>query len=231
MHPSENGVRDITGEAIAPHLWAQANHDLRQPVQALFFMARSLARTVDDAGARETITYMDAALQGLQAKLDLLTELSRIESGTKVPELRPCALLEICQELLPSLTALAAKHGVALRSRLRTATVKSDAVLLTLLVRSMILNALKLTNHGDILMGSRRRADSVNVELYFRGALGDAQRKSAFVQLSQKNGPASELGLGLGFISCLARRLNHTLAFRPLMQNGVCLALALPAAH
>lgn len=215
---------------MAPHLWVQANHDLRQPLQALFFMTRSLAR-IADAKVQETAAYMEAALQGLQGKLELLTELSRLETGSKVPRFHTCGLAAVCQSLLPGMTTLAAGQGVRLRTRFVEAQVVSDEQLLSLMVRSLTLNALKLANQPDVLMASRRRDTRVNVEFYFKGAaIGDAQRKGAFVQLSPKDHPSSELALGLGFIAHLGQSLDHVLECKTLPRDGVCLALSLPEA-
>jgi signal transduction histidine kinase len=217
-------------EALAPQLWVQANHDLRQPLQALFFMTRSLARA-GDAKVRETAAYMEAALQGLQNKLELVTELSRLEAGSKVPQLCTCALADICQSLMPKMTTLAAGHDIDLRSRLGDAKVVSDGQLLNLMVRSLMLNAIKLANRGDVLMASRKRGKRVSLEVYFKSApIGDAQTKGAFVQLSPKDQPSSELGLGLGFIEHLGQSLDHQLERKILPNAGVRLALLLPAA-
>jgi two-component system, sensor histidine kinase len=226
-------AQDQTCNPLVPILWAQANHDLRQPLQALFFMTRSLARTLEDAKQQETVKYMEAALRGLQTKLDLLTDLSRIDSGSKAPELRPCSLVEIFQSLLPALSAIAAAQGIRLRSSLSPAIVTSDATLLTLMIRSLILNAFKLANHSDVLVGRRRRADRVSLELYFKGpAVSEAHLRGAFVELTpQKSEPtSSELGLGLGFIAHLGRSLDHAIECSSLPHGGICIALSLPRA-
>ncbi len=158
-------------ETLTPRLWAQANHDLRQPLQALFFMTRSLARSLQDQQQRETVQYMEAALQGLQTKLNMLTDLSRIVSGTRLPTLRPCSILEICRAMSDNISALATSRGIRLRFRVSPILVISDEALLGLLIKSLILNGLKLANRGDLLIGSRRRGNRVRLECISRGPL------------------------------------------------------------
>jgi two-component system, sensor histidine kinase len=212
-------------------LWAEANHDLRQPLQALVFITRSLSKSLTDAKQQESIRYMQAALTGLQTKLDLLTELSRIESGKSIPTLRPCSLAEICEGLLPEMTALAAAHDVEMRTKFTNIKVTSDASLLSLLVRSLVLNALKVCNPGSLLMAWRRRTQRVSLELYFKGApVGESQLRGAFVQLLlQKDDPStSQVGLGLGFMAHLGRSLGHSLESSALPRDGIRLALLLP---
>jgi two-component system, sensor histidine kinase len=235
MTQGENGasgeITDPSSSALVPLLWAQANHDLRQPLQALFFMTRSLARSLEEPKHQETVTYMELALKGLQKKLDMLTELSRIETGLKIPELSPCPLAETYEALLPAMNAIAVAHGIRLRSRIARVTVLSDATLLTTVIKSLLLHALKLSNRSDVLVGSRRRADKFSLEIYFKGApLSEAHQRGAFVQIAvQKDEPsASELGLGLGFIAHLCRALNHAIECTPLPRGGMRLALTLP---
>ena len=237
MAQRDNGASgediDQSSSPLVPLLWAQANHDLRQPVQALFFMTRSLARTLDEAKQQETVKYMELALQDLQTKLDMLTELSRIEIGLKVPALRPCALVEIYHSLLPAMSAIAVAHGIRLRSRVSRVMVMSDATLLATVIRSLLLNALKLANRSDVLVGCRRRADKFSLEFYFKGPpISEAHQQGAFIQLAlQKNEPTtSELGLGLGFIAHLCRTLDHAIECTALPRGAMRLALSLPPA-
>jgi signal transduction histidine kinase len=227
---------ELTGDdgSSVPLLWTEANHDLRQPLQALVFITRSLAQTLHDPKQQEQLRYMQAALKGLQTKLDLLTDLSRIESGKSIPTLRSCSLAEVCESLLPEMSALAAAHGVRMRAKLALAPVTSDMTLLTLLVRSLLLNALKLCNPGDLLIGCRRRAERVRLEIYFRGVpVSEVHGRGAFVQLLiQKDDPTtSEVGLGLGFMAHLGRSLDHALESKSLSRDGVRLALSLPHAR
>lgn len=229
MDPNEEQA-DGNAELI-PLLWAEADHDLRQPLHALFYMTRALARSLHEPKQRETIQYMEVALQGLQTKLDLLMELSRIDSGSSVPTLTSCSLKRMCEALSAALTDIARAHGIKLRFRLGPAEVISDQALLSMMVRSLILNALKLANRSDILVGSRRRAGRISLVVYFRAApLSEGQQRGAFVQLATT--PAtSELGLGLGFLAHLGRSLDHSIECRTLPGHGVCLALSLPAAE
>jgi signal transduction histidine kinase len=214
---------------LVPNLWVEANHDLRQPLHALFFMTRSLARSGNDPKLKEIAKYMQAALQGLQTKIDLLTLLSRIECSSTIPLLRPCTLGQIWEDLLGLLSVVAEGQGVRLRSCVHDVCVTSDPVLLSLIVKSLVLNAVKLTTDRDVLIGSRRRALGVSLELYFRGSdVGEMQAKGAFVNVSSRDeAGSSELGLGLGFIGHLAKRLGHHLDCLMRAPGTVCLALSI----
>ena len=136
--------------------------------------------------------------------------------------------------MLSPLRAIADTQGMRLRCTLsRSVLVTSDVTLLALLVRSLIMNALKLANRSDILIGCRRRAERVNLELYFKGApVSEALQRGAFVQLTSEHGEtaSSELGLGLGFIANLGLWLDHSIDCKILPPAGVCLALSLPTA-
>ena len=104
----------------------------------------------------------------------------------------------------------------------------SDPELLSLIVKSLVLNAVKLTTDRDVLIGSRRRALGVTLELYFRGSdVAEMQAKGAFVNVSSRDeASTSELGLGLGFIGHLAKHLGHHLDCLTRARGTVCLALS-----
>jgi signal transduction histidine kinase len=190
-------------------------------------MTRSLACGGGDAKRHEILKYMEAALQGMQAKFDLLTLLSRIECQFGAPVLQPCGLGRIWRDLSAGLRATAEGQGVRLRSRVRDIQVTSDPALLPLLVKSLVLNAVKLTNNNDVLVASRRRADASHLELYFRGSeFGEMPHRGAFVNVSSRDeATSSELGLGLGFVARLANHLGHYLDCTDLARGGVRIAL------
>jgi signal transduction histidine kinase len=229
---ARNGEVSNRSAASAALLWAQASHDLRQPVQALLFLTHTiLSDTLDRGMLRRTVERMDDALYGLQGKLELLNELSQLEADRKRPDPRPCSLADLHDGVMRQMEAVAEQQGIGLRSRCPQGVVRSDAKLLSLLFKSLIMNAIRLGRGDDILVGWRRRGESVRLEVYFKAPpISATQAQTALIELRHqtKEKTGSMFGLGLGFFGHLSRALDVNLEHKSLSASGQRFSLMLP---
>ena len=228
MIAASGEASDRSGGVTPAMLWAQASHDLQQSVQALLLITRTLLGASDDAALRRAVEHMDRALYGLQGKIELLTELSRLEGAAP----HRCALAELHGRVMPEMEAVAEQQGIGLRSRSPRGEVLSDARVLAMVFRSLIMNAIRL-GRDDILVGWRQRGGHVRLEIYFKSPpIGPAQVRSALIELhDRKHGrPTGALGLGLGFVAHLCRALGHGLEYQRLPANGQRIAVTLAQA-
>jgi two-component system, sensor histidine kinase len=60
---------------------AAASHDLRQPVQSLFFFTEALNRHVPPGQGRDYLGLLERGLDTLKALLDRLLDVSRLDMG------------------------------------------------------------------------------------------------------------------------------------------------------
>jgi signal transduction histidine kinase len=220
---------DRVGGERPAMLWAEASHDLQQSVQALMLITRTLSGAPDKAALRRAVEHMDKALYGLQGKIELLTELSRLAA----PELHRCALAEVHESVMSEMEVVAEQHGIGLRSSSPRGVVWSDAKLLATVLRSLIMNAMRLGRGEDILIGWRQRGGHVRLELYFKSPpIGAAQARSALIELhNRRDGkPTGALGLGLGFVAHLCHALGHGLEYTRLPETGQRIAVSLALA-
>ncbi len=216
--------------APAPQIWAQAAHDLRQPVQAALLLTKVLDHPSSRAEQKRTVQQIEAALRSLHVMLDVLHMLARIELGLQIVQLRPCALADILGPVVKQMAGIAADRGVALRCRKTRGVVRSNPKLLAMVLRGLFLNAIEFGGGSDIVACFSRQGAKLKLEVHFRGASLDAARaRNAFVQLS--SGPiAGEPGLGLGLLEHLCRSLGHDFEHTRQPADGHLLALALPGA-
>lgn len=228
----------MTGDANQPgqhqsiaQLWAQAAHDLRQPVQAALLLTKMLDGASEPAELRRTARHIETALQSLYGMLEVLTLLSRIEAGLQTVRLRTCQLADVLASTLRETTEIAAERGIQIRARNMRGVVRTHPTLLAAATRSLLLNAIKFGNGGEILVSCSRRGSQVRLEAHFKGAsLGAGNKRNAFVELSARRDGAlaSELGLGLALLGPLCRRLGHDLHYTSSPPDGQLLAIALP---
>jgi K+-sensing histidine kinase KdpD len=211
-------------------LWAQAAHDLRQPVQAALLLTNMLDDVSDRAALRRAARHIGATLQSLQEMLEVLTLLARIEAGLQSMPLRACRIADDLEPALQELAELAASQGLQIRMRRLTGFVKSHPKLLVVVGRSVVLNAIKHADGQEIRVSTRRSGNHLRLEVHFSGALLAAESsRHAFVQLApHSNQRIGQLGLGLPLLKHLCARIGHELQYTALAGGRQSLALKLP---
>ncbi len=215
--------------ASIAELWAQAAHDLRQPVQAALLLSNML----DDASAppelRRAAQHITTSLRSLYSMLEFLTVLSRLEAGRQRAPLRNCQLNDVFAATLRQTAKLAAERGIVLRTRNVRHLVRSNPQLLAITIKSLLLNAIKFGNGDQIIARCRRRHDEVGVEIHFRcSSLDPASENTAFFELPSATANASEIGVGLVLLRRLCQRLGHKLERGAMPADGHLLRIWLP---
>jgi signal transduction histidine kinase len=201
-------------EASIAELWARAAHDLRQPVQAALLLSKMLDGPEAPPDVRRAARHIGTSLSSLYSMLEFLVVLSRLEAGVASVPMRNCELAEVLAAPLREIKKVAAKRGIALRTRNLRGRVKSNPQLLAMATKSLLLNALKFGSGNEIVIGCRRRRDMLALEVRFRGTVVDpTSEESAFFEVSTLAAGARscELGIGHVLLERLCCRLGHSL--------------------
>jgi signal transduction histidine kinase len=226
-----NGKKPRRAVPIAG-LWAEAVHDLRQPVQAALLLANVLDGASLKSEMKRAARGIGSALESLYEMLDVLTLLARIEAGHQAVPRHTFQLADELQPALQELARIAAGQGIILRVGRLQGAVCSNPKLLATAARSLILNAIRFGSGGDIRVGCRRERGQLKLEVQYRGgALDAAAERHAFVQLAPRGNDAlaaGELGLGIALLRTLCRALGHELCCEALRGKAQRLALTLP---
>ena len=163
-------AEDPDRPASIAHIWAQAAHDLRQPVQAALLLAGGLDSTAEPAQLQRTANHLDGSLRCLDDMLEILILLSRIEAGLQMATPRPCELADLLQPILQETTAIAAERGQPLRFEGLEGMVRSHPRLLATAVRSLVINAIDCADGEAINLACRRHGDTLRLEAGFASA-------------------------------------------------------------
>ena len=214
---------------------AAASHDLRQPVVAiglLLGLARERAQSLDLRG------LLDRAQEATRALEDLvrgLLDLSRLDDGpaTRTGQAVPLQALFQAIEVHEQPAALA--KGLHLRFRPTRLVVTSDPLLLEQILRNLVGNAIRYTDHGGVLVAARSSAAGVRLQVWDTGsgisATDQARVFEAFVQLDNPGRDRRRgQGLGLAIVQRSADLLAHPLSLRSVPGRGSCFTLRLPPA-
>ena len=198
---------------------AAASHDLRQPLQTLALLQGLLARTVEGGTAAELVVRLDKTVGAMTGMLDTLLDLNQIEAGIVQAEVVDCRIGPLLDRMREEFAYLARAKGLVLRVVACSATVRTDPQLLEQMLRNLLSNALKYTERGRVLLGCRRRAGEVSIEVWDTGiGIADSELQAVFQEYHQIGNEARErsrgLGLGLSIVQRLAVLLGHRVRAR-----------------
>src|SRR6185503_18267928 len=104
---------------------------------------------------------------------------------------------EILEQLSIEFSYHTQAHGLRLRVVPCQLTIWSDPRLLQQMLRNLLSNAVKYTKQGKILLGCRRRGDTLRIEVRDTGiGIPEDQLQAVFEEFHQLDNPARERGLG-----------------------------------
>ncbi|GEM_PF-5398376 len=212
---------------------ASASHDLRQPLQAIRLFEAVLRHQLAGSPSELALNRLGESVSTAEVLLSALLEVSKIDAGVIVP--RPAhfsvgALLhEIRDEFLP----LADQRDCTLRVLDCGAVALADPQLIGRILRNLVANAIRHAPGSRILVGARRLAAGVRVEVWDQGpGIEPEELPLIFEEFYQLANPerdrAKGLGLGLSIARKLAELCHLPLAVRSTVGKGSMFSLTLP---
>lgn len=215
---------------------AAASHDLRQPMQSLFLFADLLGRHVEHPQGREALRHMHASLSALKGLLDSLLDISRLDAGVIVPQVRVFPLGEVTEELAAGYTLMAQRKGLYFHIPAPAEHVTSDPTLLSRILRNLVENAFRYTREGGVEIACVA-ADPGHLRIEVRDTgigIPPESQEDIFAEFHQLGNPERDrehgLGLGLAIVKRLARLLGHELTVSSAPGQGSTFAVTVPLA-
>ncbi len=209
---------------------AAASHDLRQPLQTLVLLQGSLTKVIEGEAARRLLTRLDQALSAMAGMLNALLDINQIEAGTVRAEMVDFPINDLLERMHDEFSYHAKAKGVDLRVVNSRITVHSDVRLLEQMLRNLLSNAVKYTRQGKVLLGCRRRAGLVSIEIWDTGiGIPDDEFQAIFEEYHQLNNAARErshgLGLGLSIVQRLGKLMGHRVRVGSRLGKGSVFAI------
>ncbi len=196
------------------------SHDLLQPLSAARLFSSAFVQNGQlSSEQKQQMGYIDNSLQVANELLLDLNEISRIESGTIVPEITAFALQEVLDSLVEEFGAIAASSGIKFSSIKTSLWVSSDKVLLRRILQNLVSNAFRYAAEGKILLGCRHQHEAVLIQVVDDGpGIPHDKQAMIFEQFTrlQHSGHQGVNGLGLG--------LNIAQGLASLMQQQLTLS-------
>jgi signal transduction histidine kinase/CheY-like chemotaxis protein len=212
---------------------ASASHDLRQPMHAISLLVGILRKRVVDAEEQLLVGKIETSVQAMENLFGSLLDISKLDAGAVKPSISSFPIENVLRLIELNYTPLAQEKGLALRVMRSGAVVSSDAQLLERILGNLVANAIRYTPEGRVLVGCRRRGETVQALVFDTGTGIPTEYLDEifdeFFQIADSERDRSKgLGLGLSIVRRSAELLGHRLVVRSRPGRGSVFGIEIP---
>lgn len=214
---------------------ASASHDLRQPIQAMYFFQSALSGLVTEPEQKRLLSKIGEANTGLSKMLEPLLDISKLDSGIVEAHPEIVWVDDLFYQIDSSYRERAGAKGIELRVvSAGNHQLYADPHHLERILNNLIENAIKhMGRAGKILVGVRPRNASLSIEVHDNGnGITESEQSKIFDEFYQvdnaERNSAKGLGLGLPIIQRLAQLNGGLISFSSKEGRGSCFKLTLP---
>lgn len=213
---------------------AAASHDILQPLNAARLYVTSLVERQSGGEDSRLVENIDDSLEAIEEILGALLDISRLDAGAMTPSISSFKMADLMRSLEIEFAPIARAKGLELDFVPCSLPAESDRSLLRRLLQNFISNAIKYTPRGRVLVGCRRRGQSLQIGVYDTGVGIPVVKRGEifkeFHRLEQGARIARGLGLGLSIVERLARVLNHGITLDSNAGGGSFFSVTVPIA-
>lgn len=216
IHRAQTARRAAEAEsARRARFFAAANHDLRQPLQAMGIYLDILQRRTTPQTA-PVVAQLTAVSGSISTLVEQVLEVTRMEFGRVETHVEDVPVADVLGQLSEEFGPIAAKAGLGFRAAENLpadATVRTDRQLLLRGLRNLLINAVRYTNTGEIVLGARVLDGRIVFGVYDSGpGMTKEETKRIFETFYRGRAgmdrPGSGFGLGLSIVKGLAKQLD-----------------------
>ncbi|WP_445941099.1 CHASE domain-containing protein [Pseudomonas sp.] len=248
---AEQRLRDQADQLILANRYkseflANMSHELRTPLNSILILSDQLrlnsAGNLTEKQAKHADIVHRAGSDLLQLINDVL-DLAKVESGRMQLKLEPLNMQDILVELDASLRPMAEIKGLGLHAQLEAGVprvIHSDRIRLQQILRNLLSNALKFTEHGEVSLtvscasGEPEEGyELLNFSVRDSGiGIPPEQHEQIFQAFQQIDGSTSRrfggTGLGLAITRQLVLAMDGEISLQSTPGEGSCFTVQLP---
>jgi signal transduction histidine kinase len=219
---------------------AAASHDLRQPLHAMTLLTDALADRLTEGPAdgtngehRQTVGRLQESLASMRELFDALLDVSRLDAGVVIARPRGVRLSSLVRRLEDDFALSAHEKGLEWRCSSDDAVVTTDPVLLEMLLRNLLSNAIRYTDHGHVALSVFASGQAARIDVSDTGIGIPADKQGEiFGEFHQLHNPERDgkkgLGLGLAIVERLSRLLDLEVEVSSTPGEGSRFSVTLP---
>jgi signal transduction histidine kinase/CheY-like chemotaxis protein len=210
-----------------------ANHDLRQPLATLKILIYSCLGETEELHRKDLLHAMDISVSIMEELLGALLQIGQLDAGRISPRITTFQLSQLFARLKIQFSHAAVEKGLDLRFSGTAASITSDKALLERILSNLISNAIRYTDTGSILVGCRRRGESLRIDVIDTGrgiAAENVERIfDEFFQIDNARRSKNRgLGVGLNIVKRLADLLDHKIEVVSVLERGSRFSIEVP---
>ena len=193
---------------------AQASHDLRQPIHAIGYYLDILRETERKSERTQLINRIERALGSVARLFKSLLDIARLDSGNVEVKSEAIALQPLLEDIIQQNEQAAQWNDVRLRFVPTSLNVNGDPALLSTMVQNLLSNAIKYSRGSKVLVGVRRKGETIAVEVHDQGiGIASEHMPRIFDEFYRAHvtGDHDAEGVGLGL--SIVNRLAHLSSF------------------
>lgn len=208
-----------------------ASHDLLQPLAAARLFLSALVDTDLDPLQQELSGRLAGAFESVEELMHAVLDISRLDSQRIEFHRKPVDLDALFRRLGMEYAPMAEAGGLRLSFVPTSAMVDSDPTFLRRIAQNLVSNAIKYTESGGVVVGVRRRAGLIWLEVRDSGVgISEADRARIFdeFQRAVRDGGPQGMGLGLSIVRRACAKLGHPLEVESQPGRGTVFRVGLP---
>lgn len=225
---------------------AAAGHDLMQPLNAAHLFTSSLQQRLQQKHQADDINdelsilhHIDNSLRVAEHLISTLLDISRLDTGTIKPSVSAFQLHPLLTSLASEFSVIASQKKLQLHWVNCGEWIRSDDKLLRRVLQNLLLNAVRYTPEGKVLLGCRRRQNHMEIQIWDTGVgIPEDHLDLIFKEFhrvtrhdKQADVDAKGLGLGLAISQRICNLLDHPLRVRSQEGQGTVFSLQVPIAQ
>lgn len=207
---------------------ADAAHELRTPLAALQTHAEVAQGAADEATRQRALAHLISGSQRAARLVDQLLTLARLDAQSALPNPEPCPLQALVVDTVATLVPNALAKDVEVevadeREEIRSARVAGAPMLLQVLVRNLVDNAIRYTPAGgQVSIALRLEGGKLALHVSDSGpGIPEALRAEATGRFRRFDTTGAEgHGLGLSIVARIAELHGATLVLGPATDGG-----------
>jgi PAS domain S-box-containing protein len=233
-HDFEKARNEATrANTMKSRFLAAASHDLRQPLQTIWSLQALLSRVHANGEYAPQCALLGEAVRTMDQLLSSLVDINRLEEGAIQPAIRDFALEEILPRLRSEFGYAASTKSLSLEVDGSAEFVRSDPMLLPVILRNLIGNAIKYTDAGGVKVRVRAAGTDVFIDIVDSGpGISPAHMARLFEAFYQVGNPLRDqrhgVGLGLSIVQTISRLLDHAVSIESQPGSGSTFTVRLP---
>ncbi len=217
---------------------ANMSHELRTPLNSSLILAKLLADNKDGNLNEEQIRFANtiySAGNDLLALINDILDLSKIEAGKVEVRPEPITIARLVEPVTRTFEPISKQKNIAFSRSLGDpkATLESDAQRVQQILKNLLSNAFKFTEHGAVSLHVTETETGYAFAVRDSGiGIAKAHHASIFEAFQQADGTTNRrfggTGLGLSISRDLAHLLGGDLTVESELGKGSCFTLSLP---